>query len=249
VAAEWVAFIDDSMDDNEAAWSGAVLIRKAEQQRVAAELESTVQQRPSPRGGPLCEVKGSDLFAGKGAFSGARAPDLSVARDWLAILDGAGARCAFRGVQSSEFVRYRNARERARISYDVAFGHLLHTVARITMHEPVEVVHDSKPGTEDALRRTFERAVATGVMKHRREPCRGLKSLRFAESHASRLIQAADLSTSIWRRRWRDSHPGVNDSWFAASEERQGIESALKSLTRFSYCWQPRSGARKQSCP
>ena len=249
---QWIAFIDDSTDGDETEWAGAVLIPAHEEETLERLLETRLSTfLGDGQDASGVEIKGTAIAGRRGVFRGRSNETAELLADWIRLLREHGAMLVFRGVRSREFARRSSPiRKRGRSPYDIAFGHLLHTIDQLVDGSPTDVVHDAKPSEESNLRETFDCARARGVVVHRRTPCFGLRQLRFADSRDHRLLQAADIATWTRRRRWRDGNPRATSDtadWFGQSAGRREIEATTKAMTAHTYCWRPHFDARRHA--
>jgi hypothetical protein len=229
-----LAYVDESYSPD---WFslGAVLGDGVAVRRIEAGLDAVMAQYHGRFDlGAGTELHGYPMFQGVGAWR--RVPArvrINVYAGAMRVVGESGARVILRGIDV--------ARQKARYAHphpphEVALGHLLERIDSASdargAHTLVlaDEVHNSE------RHRTNFRDFRTGGTPGYRSSTlsRLLDTIHFAPSHHSRLLQAADLVTFLYRRRC--THVEGDERARAANDL---IWSHIEPVIEHEHCWEP----------
>jgi hypothetical protein len=255
VAANFTAFMDDSMDGGEndargrrTVWSVAIVIQQTTIASVEQALEANlVRVFPAlPR--PIPEVHFADFVGDRSEIPNSHDQCRDLMTVWRRTLAEAEARIVARGIYTKEVTKWIGRADGGRSPYDVAYGHTLQHLSRVADGR-VDVVHDAH-GNPDELRATFNQARARGVYARRFSPCANLGDFAYSASSASRILQAADMYAWCFQRVWAKAPSKAKGAHAAAMPDRRSelarrLLADSKPLIAHRRVWRPQSHARK----
>jgi hypothetical protein len=230
-----LAYVDESFSED---WyyMAALLCEGAGVQAITADLDAVVGKAVAAYGVPdNAELHGYELFQGKGWWTGTppRAR-INVYGQAFKAVASHGQAVIRRGVKT--------ARLKDRYGDDAAQPHsvvLRHLLERINEYarargEQVLVIAD-EVGEQSRHRSDLDLYRQRGTGGYRAQKLdRIIDTLHFAPSNASRMIQAIDLITFLYRR--MEQHQETDPRAHRANEALAGL---IQPLIVHSHCWHP----------
>jgi hypothetical protein len=199
-----LAFVDESYETDAFFALGAVIVTAAAAAAIENGLDDLVAEWSSVPGVGLsdaAELHGYEVFHGKGAWASMPVRQrVNVYQRAMRVIGTPGARIALRGM---DVVAQRRRYVDPLPPHDVVLGHLLESIDREAASRGKRVVVTAdEVHTQERHRSNFRsyRRVGTPGYRSSRLPTL-LDTLHFGPSQHSRLLQASDLVTYLWRRR------------------------------------------------
>jgi hypothetical protein len=238
VYAVLLAYVDESYTSDRY-YIAALIVPDTEASSLIRALDKIVDDAAWQYAGldHRAELHAYDLVGGKGAW----APLKSLVRARIGIYGSAvqavaDHQCAIivRGVNSQGLAaRYGS---RADSPHSVVMTHLIESIDRYAakLQENALIIADEVDGQSEYRQAlwTYQQGSTWGYRA--RKITRVIDTIHFAPSHASRLVQGADLIAYLYRRRATvtESDPRSENAW-AALKER----AVLKQI--HFHCWHP----------
>jgi len=230
-----LAYVDESYIAKRFFCLGALLVDDESACWIEEGLDALVDEYASKTALPAsAELHGHELFQGKGDWEHlAMRQQINVYDRALRIIGSSGAHLVFRGMNvAAQLERYSNPYP----PHDVVLGHLLESINHVGSRESRKVVVVADEVHAQERHRTNFRS-------YRREGTPGYQSsklpqvidtIHFGPSEHSRLLQAIDLATFIYRRRCT-----VTETNPKAQATLGRLWAHIETSVRVSWIWQP----------
>lgn len=232
-----LAYVDESYTADKF-YLSALVVADGEQARAIEEgLDALLVEFRSNGAAPVpanAEFHGKEIFHGQGGWSGVGVrARVAIYRRALELITVSGARVAIRGMDCrAQRVRYANPHP----PHEVVLAHLLESLDKVAIDEDehVLVVADEVHASERHRTnfRSYKRIGTPGYQSSKLDRIRD--TIHFAPSIHSRLLQAADLVTYLYRRTQTHSEP--ND---AAKEATSLVWAAIEPAVIVKWTWRP----------
>lgn len=232
-----LAYVDESYT-HDYFYLGALVVDSGEQAlEIESGLDSLIDEFRSSGAAPVkrdVELHGKEIFHGQDGWAGVPVRvRIAIYRRAMTIVRESGARFIVRGMDcAKQRARYRKVQP----PHEVVLAHLLEQLDLFARQRKTHVlVVADEVHTSERHRTNFRDYRAWGTPGYKSSTLdRIIDTIHFAPSHHSRLLQASDLMTYLYRR--RKTHPEPNARAQAATDS---VWSELLPTIEHEWTWEP----------